>query len=172
MIMELAKYQEVMTWNTNTYQFTPNSFLIKSGQYIAQEHILKILRDCINGLEYLHNVVGIVHRDIKPQNILLCHFLKDNKADFVAKICDFGVSEKLEKPFDEHDMMTKTAGTYHFFPPECCDPNIEIYSGKAADIWALGVSFYCILFNQLPFWNEENQGNEFSILEYILNNEV
>jgi [calcium/calmodulin-dependent protein kinase] kinase len=43
--------------------------------------------------------------------------------------------------------MTKTAGTYHFFPPECCDPNVEIYSGRAADIWALGVSFFCIIFN-------------------------
>ena len=74
MIMELAKYQEVMTWNTNTYQFTPNSFLIKSGKYIAQEYIIKILKDCINGLEYLHNEVGIVHRDIKPQNILLFQF--------------------------------------------------------------------------------------------------
>ena len=49
--------------------------------------------------------------------------------------------------------MTKSAGTYHFFAPECCDPDIEIYSGRATDVWALGVTLYCLIFNVLPFWD-------------------
>ena len=66
--------------------------------------------------------------------------------------------------------MKKSAGTYHFFPPEACDADVNDYSGKAADIWALGVTVFCMIFNQLPYWNDSL--NEFSILEYILKNDV
>lgn len=68
--------------------------------------------------------------------------------------------------------MLKSAGTYHFFPPECCDPQIEIHSGKKADMWALGVTLYCLLFNKLPFWDSDNCENEFYILDIILKNEI
>jgi len=83
------------------------------------------------------------------------------EAPFTAKLCDFGVSEKLKAPFDENDVISKTAGTFHFFAPECCDANTETHSGRAADIWALGVTMYCLLFNELPFWNHDNVMNEF-----------
>ena len=116
------------------------------------------------GLQYLHETAKIVHRDIKPQNILL----SESSLGYSTKLCDFGVSEK----FETTDIMTKTAGTYHFFPPECCDPDIEEYSGKQADIWALGVTLYCMIFNQLPFWDHDNFENEYTILEFILKNEV
>lgn len=123
------------------------------------------MQDCLKGLQYLHESASIVHRDIKPQNILLCESTGEGIS---AKLCDFGVSEK----FESSDIMTKTAGTYHFFPPECCDPEIEEYSGKQADIWALGITLYCLIFNQLPFWDFDNQENEYTILEFILKNEV
>lgn len=80
------------------------------------------------------------------------------------------MSEKLEAPFDEKDVMVKSAGTYHFFPPEQCDPDIDIYSGRCQDMWALGATLYAMLFNTLPFWNPEV--NEFAILEIILKQEV
>ena len=91
---------------------------------------------------------------------------KDNSdgIPFQAKLCDFGVSEK----FYQNDKIAKTAGTYHFFPPECCDPDVEKFSGKIADIWALGATFYCLVFNELRFWDSENYENEYSIIEYIL----
>ena len=66
--------------------------------------------------------------------------------------------------------MTKSAGTYHFFSPECCDPDIEAYSGKATDVWSLGVTLFCFIFNELPFWDPEL--NEFAILEIIFKQDV
>ena len=101
-------------------------------------------RDLILGIEYLH-AQGVVHRDIKPDNLLLT-------ADDVLKIVDFGVSEMFEKP---HEMMTKKSmGSPAFLAPELCRSKHGDVSGKAADIWSMGVSLYCLRYGRLPFQND------------------
>ena len=98
-------------------------------------------RDLILGIEYLH-AQGVVHRDIKPDNLLLTE-------DDVLKIVDFGVSEMFEK---ESEMMTaKSAGSPAFLPPELCVAKHGGISGKAADIWSMGVTLYCLRFGRIPF---------------------
>lgn len=62
---------------------------------------------------------------------------------------DFGVSEMFEK---ESEMMTaKSAGSPAFLPPELCVVRHGDVSGKAADIWSMGVSLYCLRFGHIPF---------------------
>ncbi|RYP68359.1 hypothetical protein DL771_006745 [Monosporascus sp. 5C6A] len=101
-------------------------------------------RDLILGIEYLH-AQGVVHRDIKPDNLLLT-------ADDVLKIVDFGVSEMFEKP---HEMVTKKSmGSPAFLAPELCTSKHGDVSGKAADIWSMGVSLYCLKYGRLPFQND------------------
>lgn len=41
--------------------------------------------------------------------------------------------------------------------------DVDSFSGKAADIWALGVTLYCMIYNCLPFWDE----NEYAVIQKI-----
>ena len=98
-------------------------------------------RDLVLGIEYLH-AQGVVHRDIKPDNLLLTN-------DDILKIVDFGVSEMFEK---QSEMLTaKSAGSPAFLPPELCVAKHGDISGKAADIWSMGITLYCLRFGKIPF---------------------
>ena len=115
-------------------------------------------RDLILGIEYLH-AQGVVHRDIKPDNCLLTE-------DDVLKIVDFGVSEMFEK---QSEMKTaKSAGSPAFLPPELCVSRHGDISGKAADIWSMGVTLYCLYFGSIPF----EKSAVLDLYESIKNDEI
>jgi serine/threonine protein kinase len=69
-IMELANLGVVQTWDEKQFKFDANQNL-KCGSFLDQKVVAKIIKDLAEGLDYLHNTALIVHRDIKPQNILL-----------------------------------------------------------------------------------------------------
>ncbi|UZJ54712.1 hypothetical protein CBS101457_004032 [Exobasidium rhododendri] len=105
---------------------------------IARDYFVQIML----GIEYLHHN-DIVHRDIKPDNILL----QDNRK--TCKIVDFGVSEMFTKPGD--DTLQKSAGSPAFMSPELCSAQHGDFHGRYSDIWSLGVTFYCMVVGRLPF---------------------
>ncbi|KAM7207379.1 Protein kinase-like domain containing protein [Naviculisporaceae sp. PSN 640] len=130
MVLEMCKKGVVMNVGLNETA-TPKS----------KEECRYWFRDLILGIEYLHSQ-GVVHRDIKPDNLLLTE-------DNVLKIVDFGVSEMFEKP--ENMRTAKPAGSPAFLPPELCVAKHGDVDGKAADIWSMGVSLYCLYYGRLPF---------------------
>lgn len=157
MIIDLAPNGELLIWDEETQGFKVSFNLSKlstnmsknNNNLIAEYVIRRIMRDCIKGLDYLHRN-GVIHCDLKPQNILL-------DEEMNAKISDFGVSNVIEN----NDIMVQTVGTYHFLSPESLffkkdksKHKSEGYSGRAADIWALGITFYSMLFLKLPYYHQ------------------
>lgn len=108
------------------------------------EYEISYLMACIgSGLNYLHNQL-IIHRDIKPDNIVLT-------ANGVPKLVDFGVSCCLTSPYSP-ELFTTSGGTQQYFAPEALVPEVH-YQGYESDFWSLGITMYELLFLQRPFEN-------------------
>uniref|UniRef100_A0A4W4GK74 Protein kinase domain-containing protein n=1 Tax=Electrophorus electricus TaxID=8005 RepID=A0A4W4GK74_ELEEL len=100
-------------------------------------------QDLLRGIEYLH-YQKIIHRDIKPSNLLVGE-------DGHIKIADFGVSNQFE---GADALLTSTVGTPAFLAPETLSETRKNFSGKALDVWAMGVTLYCFVFGVCPFMDE------------------
>ena len=88
----------------------------------------------LKALYYCHKVIKVIHRDIKPDNIMINHNLE-------AVLIDFGVSALFEK--SSADLLAETNGTLMYYAPEMCDrARKDHILGQKTDLWALGITFY------------------------------
>jgi serine/threonine-protein kinase len=110
------------------------------------EEALNIAHKCCLGLEYIH-YHGIVHRDIKPGNIMY------HPAQGIVKVMDFGVSHKIE------EKPSRDTGTIAYMAPEHFDRDRRI--SILTDIFALGSSLYRVLTGKYPF---DNRHTAFQIM--------
>ena len=107
---------------------------------LEEKKIWKYLIQCLNGLLYLHNEKHIIHRDIKPDNIIL------DEADNI-KISDFGISS-LEGISIEETLINsknKVLGPINFLAPEIIIGQKHSY---LSDIYMLGLTFFNLASNK------------------------
>lgn len=116
---------------------------IPTDSPLTEEMARFYFRDVLLGIEYLH-YQKIIHRDIKPSNLLLGD-------DGHIKIADFGVSNVFE---GNDALLSDSAGTPAFMAPETLTDQDLRFSGKALDIWAMGVTLFCFIFGRCPFHDE------------------
>lgn len=135
------------------------SDLIEKNKFsgLSKEEICK---QSALGLQYLHNS-DIVHRDIKPQNILIS-FPKKPNFERNVMITDFGLSKDLNLYPTSHS-SSYTTGTQGWMAPEILKAKKEcekLAPSKAADIFSLGCLFYYVIFEGKHPFGEINRRDE------------
>ncbi|KAM8902755.1 serine/threonine-protein kinase NLK [Spinachia spinachia] len=113
--------------------------IIVSPQPLSSDHAKVFLYQILRGLKYLHSA-GILHRDIKPGNLLV-------NSNCVLKICDFGLA-RLEES-DESRHMTQEVVTQYYRAPEILMGSRH-YS-NSIDIWSVGCIFAELLGRRILF---------------------
>lgn len=101
---------------------------------------LKIAAQIASALEAAHKA-HIVHRDIKPQNIIL-------NQNLVAKVTDFGIAKVSNATTATITSFGKTMGSVHYFSPEHAKGG---YTDAKSDLYSLGVVMYEMATGKLPF---------------------
>ena len=120
-----------------------NTFNIQQAKFYSSEVLL--------ALEYLHEDLNTIYRDLKPENVLLC-------TDGHVKLTDFGLSKM------------GTLKTYSFCgTPEYLAPEIILNKGhsKAVDFWTFGCLIYEMLMGKPPFMHK-NQNILFNIIKIVI----
>eukprot|EP00746_Dinoflagellata_sp_MGD_P005067 gnl/MRDRNA2_/MRDRNA2_109807_c0_seq1.p1 gnl/MRDRNA2_/MRDRNA2_109807_c0~~gnl/MRDRNA2_/MRDRNA2_109807_c0_seq1.p1 ORF type:complete len:632 (-),score=105.09 gnl/MRDRNA2_/MRDRNA2_109807_c0_seq1:13-1908(-) len=117
---------------------------------LPQEEAVAYTCNIASGLEYIHSLQPkILHRDVKPENVVLFPAAQGPKTVPHAKLADFGIAKTLDI---SADAAATIIGTPHYFAPEIC-------SGKGyderADAWALGCVLYEMICLCRPFHQAE-----------------
>ncbi|XP_070508307.1 serine/threonine-protein kinase Nek5-like [Chironomus tepperi] len=99
--------------------------------------LVEIFMDIAYGLKFLHSK-NIIHRDVKPENILMT-------SDYRIKLADFGVSKIVSDCFPQ---VHTSIGSLAYMSPEVY---LHRPYGKKCDIWALGLIFYEMAMMKYPF---------------------
>lgn len=129
-----------------------------SEKYIMSEKKIRpLMYDVSKALQYCHQI-GIIHRDVKPENILIFEqnlsnnqFI--NSKRIYAKLTDFG-----NCIFKHNQYFPEWKGTKIYVPPEMISPNtfkiVNVHQYlPSIDIWAFGIVIYEILAGKTPFKN-------------------
>lgn len=132
------------TFETNTHTVIVMEYIcgdllsfIRKRSKLSEASAKIIFKQLIEGIKFIHQN-KIVHRDIKLDNIL---FDLNN----TVKICDFGVSRKL----NPGDIMHDHCGTPAYIAPEIFLN--KGYEGYSCDIWSAGVTLYYMISGSQPF---------------------
>jgi serine/threonine protein kinase len=118
--------------------------MARNGGKLPLPQAGSIVMQALEGLAHAHRN-GFVHRDLKPQNILL-----DRSADgWTAKIADFGLAKNFQQAgFSGMTMTGHYCGTPYFMPREQV---IQFRDVKpTSDVWSMGATFYNMLTGQTP----------------------
>ncbi|XP_053729413.1 serine/threonine-protein kinase NLK isoform X2 [Synchiropus splendidus] len=113
--------------------------IIVSPQALSSDHAKVFLYQILRGLKYLHSA-GILHRDIKPGNLLV-------NSNCVLKICDFGLARVEESDQSRH--MTQEVVTQYYRAPEILMGSRHYTN--SIDIWSVGCIFAELLGRRILF---------------------
>ena len=119
-------------------------------RFLSYKKSLSFLVDVCDGLLHIHGN-NFIHRDIKPQNILICNE--------IAKLSDFGMAKDL-KNISDISSLNSINGTINYIAPELLNPESKKYD-FFTDIYSLGITIFHVLSGRLPF-----SGNIYQVIKH------
>lgn len=113
------------------------------GQVMELKRAAHIILQLSRALSAAHEM-GVIHRDLKPDNIMLQKF---RSGEEVTYLIDFGIATVKDLQAEQDEQRTRSAGTLPYMAPE------QLRGGPlpASDVWALGVTAYEMVTGRLPF---------------------
>ena len=134
MVMEYVQAKTISEW------------LKEKGKFTVAETIA-IGAQIINAIRHAHKV-GVIHRDIKPNNVLLCE-------DGIVKVMDFGLAKVILDLDSQNTATHAAAGTLYYMSPEQVKGlrNVD----KRSDIYSIGMTLYEMLAGRTPFEKGESE---------------
>ena len=109
-----------------------------NGQRFEVEDVVKIIRQICEGVGYAHKR-GLVHCDMKPQNVII-------SPDGHAEVADFGIARAYTATLNQRDEVVW--GTPQYFSPEQATGTVPT---PASDVYSIGIMLYEMLAGKLPF---------------------
>lgn len=119
---------------------TLKDYIISHGP-LPVDKVVDLTKQVAQALDHAHKN-DIIHRDIKPQNILL-------SKNGVAKVTDFGIARAVSSATITH--TNSVMGSVHYFSPEQARGGL---TGEKSDIYSLGIVMYEMITGALPFSGE------------------
>ena len=110
-----------------------------------EQFAIHIIRNVLSGIMSLHDA-GYLHRDIDPSNIMITN-------DGKVKLIDFGIAKKLNSKDDKYHRLTalgEFVGKASYAAPELVSGDL-VHQNFTTDIYAIGILFYELVVNKLPF---------------------
>ncbi|CAD6342105.1 unnamed protein product [Miscanthus lutarioriparius] len=131
--------------------------IIKQVKTILEPYLAVLCKQVLEGLLYLHHERHVIHRDMKPSNLLV-----NRKGE--VKITDFGVSAVLASSMGQRDTFV---GTYNYMAPERISGSSYDYK---SDIWSLGLVLLECAIGRFPYIPSEGEGwlSFYELLEAIV----
>lgn len=121
---------------------------ITAGHVYGEQEALDIIIQVAHALEHAHSV-ELVHRDVKPKNIMITH-------DGVVKLADMGLARETTDIEAAESEKGKAYGTPYYIAPEQIRGAMDI-DGRA-DIYGLGATFYHMVTGRVPFMADDSAG--------------
>ncbi|HEY5124497.1 MAG TPA: serine/threonine-protein kinase [Ignavibacteria bacterium] len=137
---------------------TLSNIISSDPNYLNPDRCRQIFYKILDGFSYAHNE-GIIHRDVKPSNIII-------QSNGNPKLLDFGIAKIIQN--DKRFTVTgmKLGSILYMSPEQILGNEID----KRSDIYSLGITLFEMLTGNLPYNINDNKESDFLIQEHIVRN--